>query len=235
MKRWTVGDVMTRDVVRVEEETGYHEIVEKLAEHRISAVPVVDRAGRVVGVVTEADLLRKVEQGEDRKLFESPTRRAARVKSQADRAVELMTTPPITTGTSATLAEAAKLLADNEIKRLPVVDADRRLIGIVSRADLLKIYLRTDDQIRDDIVHDVLRQTLWIDPRPLEIRVERGRARLGGTVDRRTTAMMAAHLCTLVPGVIAVHNGLAWDMDDTELAGTGYFRSHPFSTEIARP
>ncbi len=232
MKRWTVADVMTHDVVCVGEETGYREILGVLAERRISAVPVIDESGRIVGVVTEADLLHKVEIGEERRLFERSRRRAARAKSHADRARELMTAPAVTARADATLAEVASLLEAKGIKRLPVVDAGGRPIGIVSRSDLLKAYSRGDSEIREDIVQGVLRDTLWIDPEPLQITVERGVVRLAGQVDRKTTALSVGHMCVLVPGVIEVHNGLTWEMDDTRLAETGYFRSHPFSTDV---
>ncbi|HZM74745.1 MAG TPA: CBS domain-containing protein [Candidatus Limnocylindrales bacterium] len=232
MKKWTVGDVMTRDVVTVGERTRYLEITRLLAESGISAVPVLDHAGRVVGVVSEADLLHKVEfAGSDttKPLWQRPSQRAARVKSVADTASRLMTSPAVTIEPEADLAQAAKLMHQHDIKRLPVVDSGGRLVGIVSRTDLLRVYLRTDSQIRDEIVDGVVKRTLWIDPVAVEVDVIDGRVALRGRLDRRSTATLLVRLVTAVPGVIEVSDELRWEYDDDPETAAGYYRSHPFT------
>lgn len=232
MNRWNVGDVMTRDVVSARPDTGYRDLVRTLAERGISAVPVLDPDGRVLGVVSEADLLRKVEfrgNSEPPKVFEGRAARQARVKSEADRAADLMTAPAITIRPETSLPEAAKLLDANDIKRLPVVDGDGRLVGIVSRADLLKVHLRTDDQILQDIQQGVLTQTLWIDPKSLDVGVSSGAVTLRGKVDRKSTAALVGNLCAGVAGVTDVRNELTWEFDDTEITDPAYYRTHPFS------
>jgi CBS domain-containing protein len=232
MKRWTVGDVMTRDVVSVGERATYRELVQTLAAKGISAVPVVDGAGRVVGVVSEADLLHKVEFAgaeEHPKGLGGFIRRAARVKSEADRAADLMSSPPITAAARMSLTEAVRLLDTNNIKRLPVVDDGGNLVGIVSRADLLRMHTRTDEEILDDIRERVLRETMWIDPASLDVRVEAGVVSLGGQVDRKSTATIVDQLCSGVAGVVDVRNGLTWGFDDTEMNEPGFYRTHPFS------
>ena len=232
MKKWTVGDVMTHDVVTVGEGARYLEITRLLAESGISAVPVVNGERRVIGVVSEADLLHKVEfagSGMAKPLWQRPSRRAARVKSMADTASRLMTSPAVTIEPGADLAQAAKLLHEHDIKRLPVVDSSGRLVGIVSRTDLLRVYLRSDADIRDEIVDGVLMRTLWIDPVSLQVDVVDGRVALRGRLDRRSTARLLVRLMSAVPGVIEVRDELAWEYDDDPEAAAGYYRSHPFT------
>lgn len=232
MKRWSVGDVMTRDVASVTTGATYREVVNLLADKGISAAPVVDDQGRVLGVVSEADLLHKVEftgSSEPPKTFEGRKTRRARVKSAADRAGDLMSSPAVTTGADTSLAEAAKVLDANDIKRLPVVDQAGKLIGIVSRADLLRFYVRSDDQILQDIQRGVLAQTLWIGPNEIETVVTSGVVRLRGKVDRRSTAALITQLTAGVAGVNDVRDELTWEFDDSQMSDPGYYRAHPFS------
>ncbi len=232
MKRWSVDDVMTRDVASVTTGATYREVVNLLADKGISAVPVVDDQGRVLGVVSEADLLHKVEftgESQPPKTFEGRRTRHARVKSAADRAGDLMTSPAVTTTAQTSLAEAAKLMDANDIKRLPVLDAAGRLVGIVSRTDLLRFYVRTDEQIRQDIERGVLAHTLWIDPDALDVRVTSGVVRLRGKVDRKSTAALIAQLSAAVAGVTDLQDELTWEFDDSDISDPAYYRSHPFS------
>jgi CBS domain-containing protein len=165
--RRRVRDVMTREVVCVDEETPFREIAALMADCKISALPVLDADGRVVGVVSEADLLPKEEfpQGPPgARLLEGRRRRGLRAKAAGDTAVELMTAPAITIAPDASLAEAARLLHRHQIKRLPVLDPAGPLVGIVSRVDLLQVFLRSDDQIAQEVRQDVLRRALGMDP-----------------------------------------------------------------------
>jgi CBS domain-containing protein len=207
MDVWQVNDVMTREVVSVSPEAGYTEIVAKLVDHAVSALPVVDGAGRVVGVVSEADLLPRVEVTDGA--------RRPRRKAHAMRAEELMTAPALTIGPDAAVAEAARVLEASRVKRLPVVDGDDRLVGIVSRRDLLRMYTRHDDEIRADIVETVLRRELWIDPTTVDVRVGGGTVTLEGEVETRSLAGFAVRLASSVPGVVRVDNRLRWAQDDT--------------------
>jgi CBS-domain-containing membrane protein len=232
MKKWTVGDVMTRDVVTIDEQTPYLGITQRLAQHGISAAPVIDGARRVVGVVSEADLLHKVEYAGDERskpLWERPSRRTARVKSEADTAVQLMTAPAVTVQAGASLSEAAKLMHERGVKRLPVVDDSQRLVGIVSRTDLLRVYLRPDEQIREEITEGLLRRTLWIDPVSVEVDVIDGVVALRGRVDRRSTATLVSRLVAVLPGVVRVGDEMSWEYDDDVETVAGYYRSHPFT------
>jgi CBS domain-containing protein len=136
-----VADVMTRDVTAVDVSTSYQRIVNLLAERRISAVPVVDDFQRVLGVVSQADLLHRIEETQPvraRLPWEGRQRRAARVKGNATVAADLMTEPAVTTFASVSVTHAARQMDDLKVKRMPVVDDLGRLIGIVSRGDLLR-------------------------------------------------------------------------------------------------
>jgi CBS domain-containing protein len=136
-----VADVMTRDVVTVSLTTPYQQIVDLISERRISAVPVVDDFRRVLGVVSQADLLHRLEDAQPlraRLPWEGRRRRAARAKSSATLAVDLMTEPAVTTFANTSVTHAARRMDDVDIKRMPVVDDLGRLIGVVTRGDLLR-------------------------------------------------------------------------------------------------
>jgi len=221
MKQWTVQDVMTADVASVVVDTTYAEVVATLANRKVSALPVLDGFNRVVGVVSEADLLHKVEFiGEDAefRFFEWGTKKVNRAKANATTAGDLMTAPAVTVQPGVSLVIAAKRMEEAHIKRLPVLDEMGRLIGIVSRRDLLKMYLRPDDEVRDDVIEGVLRQLLWIDPLTVQVKVEDGVVTLNGEVDRMSTAQIAAHVTKRVPGVVQVVDHVTWNYDDTTIS-----------------
>ena len=212
----TVRDVMTAQVVAVRRDAGFKQMVDVLTEFKVSALPVIDRELHVLGVVSEADLLHKVEfAGQDAhvKLLEGTRRRSAKAKATGETAEDLMTSPAVTIGPDATIGEAARLMDAKRVKRLPVIE-NGHLVGIVSRRDLLRPYLRPDSAIGEDIATDVLERTLWVERGTIEVRVDRGRVTLRGRADRRSTARIAARLAGAVDGVVDVVNELTWDFDD---------------------
>lgn len=220
MRQWLVQDVMTRDVLVVTAGTSYREIVDSLVRGQVSAAPVVDEERRVIGVVSEADVLHRVEfigDEHQRRTFERPSRRSAREKAHAAVAADLMSAPAITVGPDTPVVAAARRIETARVKRLPVVDADGRLVGIVSRRDLLRMHLRPDPEIREDIVENVLRRALWIDPVCVEVDVIDGRVAVGGRLERKSTAGLVVRLIADVPGVVTVIDRLAWEYDDSEL------------------
>ncbi|MFI7063627.1 CBS domain-containing protein [Kribbella sp. NPDC050124] len=211
----TVADVMTPDVVAVPEDTPYKVVVTLMAEHHISAVPVLGRYGGVAGVVSETDLIRKEEF---QRTARPPRvlgwrRRQARVRAAGLRAADVMSHPAVTIGPDATIPEAARMMATRGITRLIVTDGDF-LTGIVTRSDLLKAFLAPDDRIAQRVRRDVVRHALW-DPVGLEISVQDGVVTLSGQVDRRSTTEVAEKLTAEVDGVVGVVNGLSWAFDDT--------------------
>ena len=223
MKTWTVNDVMTTAVMTVSPSTPYRGVVDLLVSNRFSAVPVVDEFLRVIGLVSEADLLRKIEYAgaEEPRLFEGRRRRGERIKASAVTAADLMSTPAVTVLASNSLPAAARLMDHEGVKRLPVTDDLGRLIGIVSRGDLLKVHLRPDDEIQADVQSGVLRPLLADKEETVRVTVSDGVVTLTGSVDRWSTTDMAARLTRQVAGVVDVVDKLEDDYDDRTILGTG--------------
>ena len=221
MRTWQVQDVMTRDVASVREGTAYREIVDVLTERHVTAAPVVDEARRVLGVVSEADLMYKVEflgQPRERRILPDRHRREARAKAGATLAADLMTAPPVTITPDATIVEAARLMDARGVKRLPVVNDLGRLVGIVTRGDLLKVHLRPDAGIRRDVVEEVLWRSLGVRDGVVDVTVDRGVVTLTGQVERRSTAQLAVRLARQVSGVVEVVDALGYAIDDAPMS-----------------
>jgi CBS domain-containing protein len=214
----TVADVMTRSIVSVDRHASFKEVVRRMREHRVSGVPVVRDDGRVLGVISTGDLILKEDPALEGNagLFEGRRNRSDRSKAGGVSADELMTTPPLTIGPEASLGEAARLMHDRLVKRLPVVDPDHgTIVGIVSRSDLLKVFLREDAEIADEIRADVIRRTLWMDDDTIRIIVSDGVVTLDGQVERRSLIALIARLVLSVDGVVALNNRLSYIEDDS--------------------
>jgi CBS domain-containing protein len=217
-----IAELMTRDPIAVGPETPLMDVAATLAERRISGVPVIGERLEVLGVVSEADILVKEAGPEPRHggilgwlLAEDrvdPRKLAARTAGQA------MTYPAITIEAERPVTEAARLMTENAIKRLPVVDADGTLVGIVTRADLVRAFARTDAEIEREIRDDVLHRTMWMEPDAIEVDVNRGEVRLTGTVGRRSEAELLPRFVSRVPGVVSVESTLTWEWDDADVS-----------------
>jgi CBS domain-containing protein len=217
MRHRMVSDLMTTSVVRVREDAGFKDIAKLLAEYDITAIPVVDDDDRPVGVVSEADLLRK-EAGQLDPAGLLPVLHplpADRDKQEATDARGLMNSPAITARPQWTVVEAAQVMERSHVKRLPVVDEVDRLVGLISRADLLRVFLRGDSAIREEISGDVLVRTLGISPDSVTVRVVDGRVSLAGTVERKSLIPVAVRMCQGVDGVVEVTEQLRHRTDDT--------------------
>jgi CBS domain-containing protein len=215
-----VRDVMTTEVVTVEPWTPFREIVTRLAGQRISAAPVLDAEGNVLGVVTEADLLLKQEHPDlelNVPLAWSRRRRLEREKAAAVVAGKLMTTPPVTVAPTATITEAARQMHTAGVKRLPVVDEAGRLVGIVSRADLLKVFIRSDEAIWREIMDDVIVGDFMMDPSRFFIDVVDGVVVLQGRIERSRLIPFLVRAVHGVEGVVRVEDRLTFDIDDRDL------------------
>ncbi|MFF8839432.1 CBS domain-containing protein [Streptomyces sp. NPDC015130] len=223
MRHRRIDQLMTREVVSVRGATAFKEIVRTLSEHRVTAVPVVDGEGRVVGVVSEGDLLRKTadQAAAPSGMPAVPDLEAwERAKAGGTRAEELMSAPAVCARPDWTVAEAARLMEVQRVKRLVVVDGDDHLVGIVSRRDLLGIFLRGDDDMRREIVEDVLGDTLRLEPSALAVDVHDGRVELSGRLPFRGMVPAIERMCATVDGVVSVScTRLAYDVDDTERGG----------------
>ncbi|MFJ1654567.1 CBS domain-containing protein [Streptomyces sp. NPDC088337] len=223
MHHRTVEELMTRDVVRARRDTPFKELVRLLEENDVTAVPVVDELDRPMGVVSEADLLRKTtDQADPSGRTPIPHLEAwERAKAEGSRAEELMSAPAVCARPEWTVVEAARLMETQHVKRLPVVDEADRLLGIVSRGDLLRIFLRRDEAICDEIIGDLLRRTLGLDPRDVTAEVRDGRVTLAGTVESRSLIPVIEQLCRGVDGVVSVSGNLAHRTNGPGDAPTG--------------
>ena len=217
MQHRTVGELMTRRVVRARRDMPFKEIVKLLAENDVTAVPVVDELDRPMGVVSEADLLRKsADQADPSGRSPIPHLEAwERAKAEGARAEELMSAPAVCARPEWSVVEAARLMEVHSVKRLPVVDETDRLLGIVSRGDLLRIFLRRDDAIRDEITRDVLEQTLGLAPSEVTVEVHEGQVTLRGSVEFKSLIPIVERLCRSVDGVVSVFDHIAYRTDDT--------------------
>ncbi|WP_116245592.1 CBS domain-containing protein [Nocardiopsis sp. FIRDI 009] len=218
----TVRSVMTSQVVAVTEDAGYREVLEALVDHHVGALPVTDAEGRVVGVVSEEDLLHKEEfKGGD--YIPPPRARlrarlgvggAARDKARATSAAELMTRPAVTVGPDSSVVEAARLMERRGVKHLPVVDEEGRLVGIVSRSDLLRVFLRGDAEIADEVrgeIAEVMNRARDEEPTAT---VSDGVVHMTGTVRLRSEAQELVRRAQRIEGVVSVDSDIDWHVDD---------------------
>jgi CBS domain-containing protein len=207
-----VSDVMTRAVIAVGRKAQFKDLVERMEQWKVSAVPVLEGDGRVIGVVSEADLLPKEEfRDSDPDRFTQLHRLADMAKAGAVCAEELMSTPAVTVHADATLAEAARIMALRHVKRLPVVNAEGVLEGVVSRGDLLKVFLRPDNDLADEIRRDVLDVLFPAPVEPVHITVVGGVATLTGRVQDATRIPLAAQLVRGVEGIVGLDCRLTAD------------------------
>ncbi|GAB1692153.1 CBS domain-containing protein [Krasilnikovia sp. M28-CT-15] len=223
MKDWTVSHVMTKPAVFATEADSYRQVVNLLMEHRVSAVPVVDAFERVTGVVSEADLLRKIEYvgEEDARFLERGRRRRHRAKATARTAGDLMSSPAVVVVQRTSIPAAARIMDREGVKRLPVVDDLGRLLGVVSRGDLLKVHLRPDEEILRDVETSVLHPFLADDAATISVTVLDGIVTLAGRVDRWSAADLVARLIYQLPGVVEVVSTVSFTFNDRELVTSG--------------
>jgi CBS domain-containing protein len=200
-----VSDVMTHTVATVGREASFKEIVQTMQERRVSALPVVGDKGQVVGIVSEADLLPKEEfRDSDPDRCTQLRRLSDLAKAGAVTAGELMTSPALTTPPGTTLAQAARTMARSRVKRLPVVDDSGALHGIVSRSDLLKVFLREDEEIAEEVRREVVAYLFPTPSSRVRTEVRDGVVKLGGHIRDRSLVPVAARLARAVEGVVDV-------------------------------
>ncbi len=225
MRQRTVSDLMTHSVVDVAPDTSFKEIVKVLAEHDITAVPVVDDAGRPLGVVSEADLMRcEARQPDPAGRVPDVLQRygtAARDNAHDDAAAHLpptaeglMTRPAVVAHPEWTVVEAARVMDNDKVKRLPVVEETGRIVGLLSRSDLLRVFLRRDHAIREEVTYDILANMFRMAPTDVTVHVVDGCVTLTGQIDRRSTIPVLVRLCRSVDGVVDVTEHLRYAIDD---------------------
>ncbi|MFJ8360823.1 CBS domain-containing protein [Streptomyces sp. NPDC093984] len=196
---------MTHTVVAVGRDAPFKDIVKLMEQWKVSALPVLEGEGRVVGVVSEADLLPKEEfRDSDPDPYTQVRRLSDLAKAGAVTAGELMTAPAVTVHADSTLAQAARIMALRKVKRLPVVNDEGLLEGVVSRADLLKVFLREDDDIADEIRRDIVDVLFPAPVEPIHVMVAEGVVTLTGRVRDTTMIPMTVRLARAVEGVVDV-------------------------------
>lgn len=206
---YTVSDVMTRTVVSVGRDTPFKTIVQIMGQWKVSALPVLEGEGRVAGVVSEADLLPKQEfRDSDPDRFTQMRRLPDLAKAGGLTAEDVMTAPAVTVRAGATVAEAARLMALHQVKRLPVVDDKGLLEGLVSRSDLLKVFLRPDEEIAEEIRREILPGLFPPPSGPVHVEVRDGMVTLTGRIQDTSLVPVAARLVRAVEGVVDVECAL---------------------------
>jgi CBS domain-containing protein len=209
----TVDELMTKVVITVSPETTLKDAAAILAERRVSGVPVVDTEGAVVGVFSEGDVLYRESGGaQDGFRFAAWPGPPDHLEAKLDSTIvgESMSSPAVTIGVRSAVTDAAKTMIGEGVNRLPVIDDEGRLVGIVTRADLVRAFVRSDDDVADEICDDVLGRQLWLEPDSVRVEVEQGRVRLTGQVESQTDADLVSILAKRVPGVVSLDSRLSW-------------------------
>lgn len=220
-RRVTVADVMTADVHTATLITPFKVLVRLIEENHVAAIPIVHGDRIVVGMVSESDLMVK----ERRQELESTDdfihlgrRRRQREIAQGTVAADVMNSPPVTVAAEATLAEAARIMQEKNVHRLIVVDSDGLMVGIVSRSDLLRVYLRTDEELRAAIVGQVIPSALMPGSALPDVDVSLSVVTLSGEVDRKSDVEIMARVIEELDGVVAVVDRLTYRFDDENAA-----------------
>jgi CBS domain-containing protein len=206
-----VRDLMQSDVLTTSPEESLKDVARTLVENRISGMPVCGPDRKVLGVISEGDVLFK-ERGR-------PEQRSAPLgwlldggsktdlkKATARTVRDAMTAPAITVRPSSSATEAARRMIEHGVNRLPVVTQDERLVGIVTRADLVRAFARPDAAIATEIQKDIVERVLWVEPSTIDILVREGEVRIGGELETSTDVEIFERLVERVPGVVSVQS-----------------------------
>ena len=216
----TVNDVMTTPVVAVKQGTSFKELAALLRKYRVSAFPVLDDDQKVIGIVSEADLLAKEALNADRGgAITAMLHHKELEKAEGVIAGDLMTRNVVTVKPDDTIQQAARLMYHLQVKRLPVVDAGGHLVGIVSRTDLLAVFDRPDREIRAEIVEDVILHEFLIDPALFTVTVADGVVTIQGTPEAADLGRNLMNRIRHVSGVVAVRDELSWPPPERSIAG----------------
>ena len=197
-----VKDIMTTEVVMVGPDAPYWRLASLLRVHRISGFPVVDDHGVVVGVVSETDLLAE-EALEGRPRWRPRRKHATKAKLTAS---DLMTRPVVTTSPDELVSNVARLMSTHKLRRLPVVDARGRLVGIITRSDVLSVFSRPDEEIRREITKDVIADGFFTDPDRLTVTVKDGIVTLAGALGSVVLGANIVEAAEHVEGVVTVRD-----------------------------
>ena len=203
-----VKDVMTTRVIWVNKDATFREIAVALREYRVSAFPVVDGDRKVIGVVSEADMLNKEALIDEPGLLGGILHRRDQAKARGITAGDLMTTAVVAVRPQDTAEHAARLMYDRRVKRLPVTDENGRLVGIISRADVLSVFDRTDHDIYQEITDEVILGGFLANPSAFQVTVKDGIVTLAGRPETNEAGHDIVRRVRHVQGVVAVRDRL---------------------------
>jgi CBS-domain-containing membrane protein len=210
----TVKDVMSTHVIAVRQGAPYKEMAAMLHEQRVSAFPVIDEDNKVIGVVSEADLLTKEAlEGTVPRTLQSLTRQSVRTRVNAVTAADLMTKPAVTIGSGESVTHAARLMFDRRVKRLPVTSDDGTLIGIVTRSDVLSVYSRSDTDIQRQVTQDLILGTFLCDSDRFTVTVRNGIVTIKGTPETSQVGLDIISAIRHMEGVVFVRDRLSYPQD----------------------
>lgn len=214
-----VRELMTTELITVGSDAPLKEAARRMIEGRVSGLLVTDRDGKLIGVITEADFVKAESDRRASKrarLLRWFSREVDEIPSTERLVGDVMTRDVVVIGPDADHAEAARLMRKAEVKRIPVVDGDR-LVGIVSRSDILRAFARSDMAIIEEIVDHVIGDVLWINPKRVDVRSIDGNVTLKGRLETKTDATLLAELTRRVDGVVSVDTDLTWEIDNTKV------------------
>ena len=214
----TVKDVMSTHVVSVKRDASFRAMAAALRDYRVSAFPVLDDNGKVIGVVSEADMLAKEALDSEPQgmpgMIAGLLRRKEHEKARGTTAGELMTCPPIIVTPDDTLERAARLMYTRRVKRLPVVDEHGHLVGIVARSDLLAVFDRSDEEILKEITDDIMLNQFLTDPTALQVTIENGVVTLAGVPETSSVGHEIVEQARHIQGVVAVRDRFSYPPDE---------------------
>ena len=213
------SELMTRDVITIGPEASLKEAARRMLEAGVSGLPVTDDEGQLIGIITEADFV-KHEADRDR------TTRAGLlrwwihddegVRSEPRTVGDMMTSPVVTVAPDEQHSQTARVLMKSKIKRAPVLH-EGRLVGLISRSDLLRSFVRSDRAILDEIKDDVMKRILWIEPESIEVNCVEGNVTFDGMLGTRSDAELLVTLTQRLDGVASVRSHLTWELDNTRV------------------
>ncbi len=213
-----VGDVMSHEIMTITEDAPLKEAATVMVKSGVSGLPVISDDRKVIGIVTEADFVTaEADRAWGRQRRRLLTNFLGDSKPPQARTVgDVMTRDPHTIDSASTVTEAARMMTDHRVKRLPVVLPDNTLCGIISRADVMGVFARPDGALSDEIANDVAVGVLGLEPGDVSVQVDDGIASISGHVPSRSDSRILVELATRVEGVVSVESSVTWDHDDSK-------------------
>ncbi len=209
-----VLDIMSIDVLTVSPEDSLKAAARQMVERGVSGLPVVNAEGRLVGIITEADFLEREADRSHRRLLDALMHKPDAV-SEAETVGEVMSTHPVVIYPEASVTEAARVMSHHRVKRLPVVNDEGELQGIISRGDVVTVFTRPDDVIEDEVREDIIDRVLLLDGESLDVQVVDGIVRLSGRLPTRTDKRLLEEMVRRIDGVVKMESDVSFEIDDT--------------------